>query len=412
MINNCKLCSIALISIALVFMLVIFAGAAPYAYIPNAGSNNASVIDTATNTSTSTVDVGADPIGVAVTENYVYVANNASNNVSVIYTINNTIAASINGFNGPVGVAVTPNGKRAYVTNNATNNVSVINTTTKIVDDSVKKARNPTIFFTFDDHSIGPTSILDSEGVNETIAVVTRNLDLPSMHTLENNGWEIAAHSVHHNKSSEAEYKDSKPMISFTFDDNYIGQTLILDSKGVKGTIAVVTRNLDLPSMHTLENNGWEIASHSVHHNKSSEAEYKDSKDYLIKNGFNVVGFVTPFGGTNSTQDGWARKYYTWTRDVVTYPPGYSYYSHLCNYPPITTYHLRGTETKGHSLSELEKIVDAAQQNNYWIIWMVHSGDITNSDLSTLIDYIKAKNIDILPVRSALNVYRQYGTTP
>jgi hypothetical protein len=55
MINKQKLCSIALISMAMILMLMSIAGAAPYAYIPNSGSNNVSVIDTATNTIVATV---------------------------------------------------------------------------------------------------------------------------------------------------------------------------------------------------------------------------------------------------------------------------------------------------------------------------------------------------------------------
>ena len=43
------------------FMLVSIAGAAPYAYITNGTDNTASVIDTATNTVTATVNVGILP---------------------------------------------------------------------------------------------------------------------------------------------------------------------------------------------------------------------------------------------------------------------------------------------------------------------------------------------------------------
>jgi YVTN family beta-propeller protein len=39
--------------------------AAPFAYIPNSGSSNVSVIDTATNTVTATVGVGTSPAGAA-----------------------------------------------------------------------------------------------------------------------------------------------------------------------------------------------------------------------------------------------------------------------------------------------------------------------------------------------------------
>lgn len=245
------------------------------------------------------------------------------------------------------------------------------------------------------------------------------NTQLTSTATIENNlivngsaliSGNLDTEKIIHSQSIHLREKERKPLISFVFDDSYTGQAPILDSKGVQGTIAFVTTwNMDLDEMHTLENNGWEIASHSVDHvnPSSSESEYKDSRDYLRGQGFDVVGYVTPFGGATAEMDKWARKYYTWTRDIVCYGPGSAQwqYSELCNYPPITTYHLKGTETAGHDLAELKGIVDAAEENHYWITWMVHGGDVTDSDLSALIDYIQAKNIDILPVKNALEIY-------
>ena len=58
MTNKQKLYLIALVSTAMVLMLISIAGAAPFAYIhQTCGSNNVSVIDTATNTVTTTVPV-------------------------------------------------------------------------------------------------------------------------------------------------------------------------------------------------------------------------------------------------------------------------------------------------------------------------------------------------------------------
>ena len=61
------------------------AGAVPFAYISNSGSNTVSVIDTATNTVTANVAVGAEPTGVAVNAfgTRVYVTNEGSGTVSV-----------------------------------------------------------------------------------------------------------------------------------------------------------------------------------------------------------------------------------------------------------------------------------------------------------------------------------------
>src|SRR5271157_1946700 len=119
MINKQKLYSIALGSIAMILVLMSIAGGTPFAYITNSGSNNVSVIDTATNTVTATVSVGYNPIGVAVIPDgtKIYVINYGSNNISIIDIATNNVTATVNVGNDPWGVAVTPDGTKVYVTN-------------------------------------------------------------------------------------------------------------------------------------------------------------------------------------------------------------------------------------------------------------------------------------------------------
>ena len=103
MINKKKLFLIALVSKAMLFMLVSIVGAAPFAYITNLSSNNVSVINTTTNNVTATEPVGIDPNGVAITPDgsKVYVANNGheyvpGKTVSEIDTITNNVTATVN----------------------------------------------------------------------------------------------------------------------------------------------------------------------------------------------------------------------------------------------------------------------------------------------------------------------------
>ncbi len=111
----------------------------PIAYITNYGSNNISVIDTATDKVTATVNVDAGPEGVVVTPDgkTVYVANNNSSTVSVIDTETNTVKATVDVGSWPYGVAVSPDGKKAYVANREDDTVSVIDTTTNTVPATV-----------------------------------------------------------------------------------------------------------------------------------------------------------------------------------------------------------------------------------------------------------------------------------
>lgn len=107
------------------------------AYVVNLSSNNVSVIDTASNTVTTTISgVGGEPTGIAITPDgsKAYAANFSAGTVSVIDTASNTVVGGIGGFSAPGGgVAVTPDGSQVYVTNAGGNSVSVIDTATDTV---------------------------------------------------------------------------------------------------------------------------------------------------------------------------------------------------------------------------------------------------------------------------------------
>ena len=116
-----------------------------FVYVCNVSGNSVSVIDTATNTVTATVPVGSTPFSVAITPNgaFAYVANLRGNNVSVIATATNTVAATVAVGAFPIAVAITPNGAFAYVANEGGNSVSVIATATNTVAVTVTGTRLP-----------------------------------------------------------------------------------------------------------------------------------------------------------------------------------------------------------------------------------------------------------------------------
>jgi len=85
-----------------------------------------SVIDTATNTVTATVAIGASPYGVAVSPDgsHAFVTDYSEHTVFVINTATNAFAGVINVGGTPYEVAFSPDGSHAYVT--TSNGVSVI----------------------------------------------------------------------------------------------------------------------------------------------------------------------------------------------------------------------------------------------------------------------------------------------
>jgi YVTN family beta-propeller protein len=117
----------------------------PYAYVANISGNSVSVVNTATNTVSTTVSVPASPSGVAVTPdgNYVYVACQGGNNVVVISTATNAIVATIPVGTTPVQVAVTPNGAQVYVVVRGLNQVAVIDVASNTVLGNVAVGSRP-----------------------------------------------------------------------------------------------------------------------------------------------------------------------------------------------------------------------------------------------------------------------------
>ena len=118
----------------------------PFAYVPNLGNDNITVIDTPTNTAAPTaIPVGQFPVAAAVRgdESLVYVTNLGSNTVSVINTATNTVVATIPVGNSPQLIAVSPDGTRAYVANQGSDTVSVINTATNTVVATIAAGSQP-----------------------------------------------------------------------------------------------------------------------------------------------------------------------------------------------------------------------------------------------------------------------------
>jgi YVTN family beta-propeller protein len=126
-----------------------WAQAAPFAYV-NSSNGSVSVIDTATQTVTATVQAVTNPCcggfgGVAVhpAGTRVFVANPGDQSISVLETATNTVATRV--LVGDVaGVAVHPAGTRVYATLHSGSAVSVIDTATNTVIATVPVGRGPT----------------------------------------------------------------------------------------------------------------------------------------------------------------------------------------------------------------------------------------------------------------------------
>ena len=109
-------------------------------YVTNKGTDNISVIETATGEVIATVPGGDAPRELAVMpdSSKVYVTNEASDTITVIETLTNTVVATITDVGPfPVGIDITPDGSRAYVCSWAGSDVWVIDTASNTVVDSI-----------------------------------------------------------------------------------------------------------------------------------------------------------------------------------------------------------------------------------------------------------------------------------
>jgi YVTN family beta-propeller protein len=93
------------------------------------------VLAVPSNTVVTTMSVGIDPVGVAITPDghYAYVSNNGSNSVSVIDTASNTVITTVPVGHGPYPVSITSDGANVYVGNLTDSTLSVIQVATNTV---------------------------------------------------------------------------------------------------------------------------------------------------------------------------------------------------------------------------------------------------------------------------------------
>ena len=108
-------------------------------FVANFGSNNVSVISTATKAVVANVPVDRGPIAVAYDsgKGEVFVANYYSGTVSVISDTTNAVEASIPVGSYPQGVAYDSGKGEVFVANQGSNTVSVISDTTNAVEASI-----------------------------------------------------------------------------------------------------------------------------------------------------------------------------------------------------------------------------------------------------------------------------------
>jgi gliding motility-associated-like protein len=122
-------------------------------YVLNKGSNSLSVIDALTNLVTATITVGGQPDDMQVTKDgsMLYVSNYTSNTVSLVSLFSNNVFATIPVGVGPRTVYISPDGEYVYISNTLSNTISLIDTMNPVVEGTIPDMDNAYRFVTSPD---------------------------------------------------------------------------------------------------------------------------------------------------------------------------------------------------------------------------------------------------------------------
>ena len=221
--------------------------------------------------------------------------------------------------------------------------------------------------------------------------------------------------------------------ISLTFDDGH--QNLydyalpILQAHNVTGTFYIITNlisdfsglndsYLSLNELHTMQNCGDEIGSHTVNHqdlttlsNDKINYELNASQQTLRSYGFAANNFAPPYGATDVQIDKIAAQYYRSSRQAFPI-----YDDNFLMKFPITVFSLPeytvGQNGDNSDLPNLENIIDQVAATGSYAIFAFHnvqpnttsSLTISTQDLNSFLDYVSSKKVATLTIDQALNI--------
>jgi len=215
----------------------------------------------------------------------------------------------------------------------------------------------------------------------------------------------------------------NKPYITFTFDDGYEEHYAtafpIFQEYNIAATAYIIVgrvggyfgnqKLMGWDQIKELQDNGWEIGSHTLFHRNLTELDYEEinaelefSKMVLIQNGLGVKTLAIPYGKYNEEIKTISKKYYVAARPSTW---GSNSFSNLDRYN-LQSFWI----TDSTSWEDIKSWIDEAEKNNYWIIFMIHlvrpdkslEYTITPEDLEKIITYIKQKNIEIKTIAEVL----------
>lgn len=224
-----------------------------------------------------------------------------------------------------------------------------------------------------------------------------------------------------------------RPLVTFIDDD---GNKRIMErlyplfkQKGVPCCCAIITSKTDVnldfvtsDNIKTLVNEGWEMLGHGYDYSDNlSEFPNDDDLDFQLGAGckgkleaispkVKVNGFVYPQSFQDRRIRRYTMKHYKYAFGDVGINTNKFLNSPLINRVAFGSYTSVNDAIDGErdTLDFYKKNVDKAIEKNGWLVFMVHCNDHSEQQqgyLSELLDYIKAKNVDIVTASQGYEIF-------
>lgn len=203
-------------------------------------------------------------------------------------------------------------------------------------------------------------------------------------------------------------------VVTICFDDGYLSTFKvaypILKEYQYSATVFVIPKAvgeegyMNLNHLRILQNNGWEIGSHTYSHPDLTtlspnelEKELKNSKEWLEQRGFKVYSFAYPYGAYSEKVIEKVKKYYSLARI------GEGIFNELPskNNIPLAQeeiYKIKALDVNSpwiKNIQDLKSIIDQAKLERKWLVLIFHrvgeegEFNVTPEFLKAAVEYLK-----------------------
>jgi len=297
--------------------------------------------------------------------------------------------------------------------------------------------------YSFDDGHLATYTralpILESHGQVGTVNVVyfwtgrSDRVTFDQMKEMESRGWEVCSHSLTHprfdqipQRKSEAPLEGwiSSPGKSYTYEAPYGYQSLpfVLADDRMLRNVKSMDEVEATPGSAFFDPSGSRVYIHLFDHSSpehsdiqadSVEMELEQSKLLLEAHGLNIQSFVVPFSIWNEERAQMSQTYYRSAGSAGNFN----------DIPPENPYYLRRLQVESHhTVEEVKALVDAAVDDDSWLILMFHGigypeeGCIslcwTPEQLDELAAYVSGCDIRVVTQREGLALMPGSPGTP